>query len=329
MKERVFSGTQPSGNLTIGNYLGALRNYIKQQEKYDCVYCVVDMHALTSGVTKDKLRENSLNVLSLYLASGLDPEKSIIYFQSHVPAHAELQWILNSITPLGQLSRMTQFKSKAKIHADNLYAGLLNYPILMAGDIILYDAKYVPVGDDQRQHIEFTRDIVEKFNYMYGDTFVVPEMLATKTGSRIMSLQDPTAKMSKSDSNPDGYIAMLDDPKIITKKIKRAVTDSLGNFDYNDEQLGLKNLIEIYTAFTGDSIESVVNNYQSKGYGAFKTDLAEIVVESIKPIQEKYNNYISDKGELERIYRDGANRANEIANKKMIEVNEKIGYISR
>lgn len=329
MKERVFSGTQPSGNLTIGNYLGALRNYIKQQEKYDCVYCVVDMHALTSGVTKEKLRENSLNVLSLYLASGLDPEKSIIYFQSHVPAHAELQWILNSITPLGQLSRMTQFKSKAKIHADNLYAGLLNYPILMAGDIILYDAKYVPVGDDQRQHIEFTRDIVEKFNYMYGDTFVVPEMLATKTGSRIMSLQDPTAKMSKSDSNPDGYIAMLDDPKIITKKIKRAVTDSLGNFDYNDEQLGLKNLIEIYTAFTGDSIESVVNNYQSKGYGAFKTDLAEIVVESIKPIQEKYNNYISDKGELERIYRDGANRANKIANKKMIEVNEKIGYISR
>lgn len=329
MRERVFSGTQPSGNLTIGNYLGALRNYIKQQEKYDCVYCVVDMHALTSGVTKEELRENSLNVLALYLAAGLDPEKSIIYFQSHVAAHAELQWILNSITPLGQLYRMTQFKAKAKEHADNLYAGLLNYPILMAGDIILYDAKYVPVGDDQKQHLEFTRDIVEKFNYIYGDTFIAPEMLATKTGSRIMSLQDPTAKMSKSDSNPDGYIAILDDPKKITKKIKRAVTDSLGNFDYNTEQIGLRNLIEIYTAFTEDSIEEVVNRYKSKGYGTFKTDLAEIVVESIRPIQENYDTFISDKGELERIYKEGAKKANEIANNKLEEVYEKIGFIQK
>ena len=329
MKDRIFSGIQNSGHLTIGNYLGALSNFTKQQEKFECYYCIVDMHALTSGVNKDELRNYALEVLSLYLASGLDYEKSTIFFQSHVSAHAELQWILNSITPLGQLSRMTQYKSKSEQHADNLYAGLLNYPILMAADIILYDAKYVPVGDDQRQHMELTRDLVEKFNYIYGDTFVVPEMLATDTGSRIMSLQNPTAKMSKSDPDELGYISMLDEPKKIEKKIKRSVTDSLNNFDYNEEQLGLRNLIEIYTSFTGDSVEEVVNRYRDSGYGKFKSDLALVVIDTLKPIQDSFNIYISDKGELERIYRQGADRAREVADKKLADVYEKIGFIKK
>lgn len=329
MKDRIFSGIQPSGSLTIGNYLGALSNFTKQQEKYDCFYCIVDMHALTAGVDKEALRHNSLEVLSLYLASGLDPEKSAIFFQSHVPAHAELQWVLNAITPLGQLNRMTQFKAKAEKHADNLYAGLLNYPILMAADIILYDAKYVPVGNDQKQHLELTRDLVEKFNFMYGDTFVMPEMLSTSTGSRIMSLQDPTKKMSKSDDDKFAFISMLDDDKAIEKKLKRAVTDSLNNFDYNDEQLGLRNLIEIYTSFSGDSIEDVVNRYSNKGYGLFKKDLIEIVIDGLAPIKKEFERYISDRGELERIYKDGANRAKEVANKKIDEVYEKIGFISK
>lgn len=329
MKDKIFSGIQPSGHLTIGNYLGALSNFTKQQEDFDCFYCIVDMHALTAGVNPEDLRKNSLEVLSLYLASGLDPEKSVIYFQSHVSAHSELQWILNAITPLGQLSRMTQYKSKAEQHADNLYAGLLNYPILMAADIILYDAKYVPVGDDQRQHLEFTRDIVEKFNYIYGDTFVMPEMLSTDTGSRIMSLQDPSAKMSKSDPDTSAYITMLDEPKVIEKKIKRAVTDSLNNFDYNENQLGLRNLIEIYSSFTNDSVEEIVDRYKGKGYGVFKKELAEVIAEGLKPIQERFNLYISDTGELERIYRDGANRAREVADKKLAEVFDKVGFIKK
>lgn len=329
MKDKIFSGIQPSGHLTIGNYLGALSNFTKQQEDFDCFYCIVDMHALTAGVNPEDLRKNSLEVLSLYLASGLDPEKSVIYFQSHVSAHSELQWILNAITPLGQLSRMTQYKSKAEQHADNLYAGLLNYPILMAADIILYDAKYVPVGDDQRQHLEFTRDIVEKFNYIYGDTFVMPEMLSTDTGSRIMSLQDPSAKMSKSDPDTSAYITMLDESKVIEKKIKRAVTDSLNNFDYNENQLGLRNLIEIYSSFTNDSVEEIVDRYKGKGYGVFKKDLAEVIAEGLKPIQERFNLYISDTGELERIYRDGANRAREVADKKLAEVFDKVGFIKK
>lgn len=329
MKDRVFSGIQPSGNLTIGNYLGALKNFTVQQEKYDCIYCIVDMHALTADLPAEKINNYSYELLSLYLAAGLDYKKSIIYFQSHVPAHAELQWILNSITPIGQLSRMTQYKSKAQKHADNLYAGLLNYPILMAADIILYDAKYVPVGEDQRQHLEFTRDIVEKFNGIYGETFIMPEMLATKTGTKIMSLQDPLFKMSKSDEDKNASIYLLDDEKAIEKKIKRAVTDSVGIVGYNNEQLGLKNLIEIYCSFANLSIDEVVNKYKDQGYGVFKKDLANVVIEGLRPLQTKFKEYMNDKGELERIYRLGAERANEIANKKLSEVYSKIGFIKK
>lgn len=329
MKDRVFSGTQPSGNLTIGNYLGALSNYPKQQDKYDCIYCIVDLHALTSGLEPEYINKYSLEVLSLYLAAGVDPNKSIIYMQSHVPAHTELQWILNSISPIGQLSRMTQYKAKAKQHKDNIYAGLLNYPILMAADIILYDAKYVPVGNDQKQHLEFTRDLVEKFNSIYGDTFIMPEMISTNTGSRIMSLQDPESKMSKTDQNEFASIYLLDDDKKIEKKIKRAVTDSLNNFDYNKEQLGLRNLIEIYTSFTEEKPEIVVDRYKDKGYGTFKNDLIEIIIDGLKPLKDKYFEYINDKGELERIYKKGADKANELANKKLADVYKKVGLISK
>lgn len=328
-KDRIFSGIQPSGTLTVGNYLGALRNFVKLQDEYDCLYCIVDLHALTSDIKAEDLYRNSFNVLALYLACGLDFEKSIIYIQSHVPEHAELGWILNTITPLGHLSRMTQYKDKAKKHADNLYAGLLNYPVLMAADIILYDAKYVPVGDDQRQHIEFTRDLVEKFNSRYSETFVMPKMLSTKTGTRIMSLQDPKSKMSKSDPDENGFISMLDEPKKIEKKIKRAVTDSLSNFSYNEEQAGLKNLIDIYAAFTDEEVQKIVDKYKDFGYGKFKSDLAEIVIESLKPIQEEYNRYLQDKAELAKIYRKGAQRARNIASKKLEEVYEKIGILPR
>lgn len=329
MKDRVFSGTQPSGNLTLGNYLGALSNFPKQQEKYDCVYCIVDLHALTSGLAPELINKYSLEVLALYLASGIDPEKSIIYMQSHVPAHTELQWVLNAITPIGHLSRMTQFKAKSKKHSNNIYAGLLNYPILMAADIILYDAKYVPVGNDQKQHLEFTRDLVEKFNSIYGETFVMPDMISTSSGSRIMSLQDPSSKMSKSDENEFASIYILDDEKKIEKKIKRSITDSLNNFDYNKEQIGLRNLIEIYSSFSKENPEIIVSNYKDKGYGAFKKDLIEIVIEGLKPVQEKYKAFMDDKGELERIYKTGANRANEIASKKLSEVYKKVGLISK
>lgn len=327
-KEKIFSGIQPSGTLTIGNYLGALSNFTKQQDAYDCVYCVVDLHALTSFVRPEELRENTLKVLALYLSAGLDPQKSILFVQSHVPAHAELQWILNTVSPLGQLQRMTQYKDKASKHSENLYAGLLNYPILMAGDIILYDAVYVPVGEDQRQHIEFTRDLVEKFNYLYGDTFVMPDILATNVASRVMSLQDPHSKMSKSDADENAFISMLDEPDVITRKIKRAVTDSLGSFAYNEEQAGLRNLIEIYSAFSGDKVEAIADRYKDLGYGKFKGDLAEVVVEGLRPIQQSYYNIMANEDALKMVYEDGARRANEIASKKLKEVYEKTGLLT-
>lgn len=327
-KDVVFSGIQPSGTLTIGNYLGALKNFVNQQEKYDCVYCVVDLHALTSGVSPNELRTNSMEVLALYLAAGLNPDKSIIYFQSHVPAHTELQWVLNAVTPLGQLQRMTQFKAKAE-KAEQIHAGLLNYPILMASDIILYDAKYVPVGDDQKQHLEFTRDLVEKFNHVYGETFVLPEMLKTEAGSRVMSLQDPTSKMSKSDEDINAFISMLDEPARIKKKIMRAVTDSLNSFAYNDQQLGLKNLIDIHSAFSGKTPDEIVGIYKDQGYGTFKKELVEVVVDGLEPLQTRFKEYISDQGQLEKIYKDGAFKANQIADKKLSEVYKKIGLVSK
>ncbi len=328
-KEVVFSGIQPSGALTLGNYIGALSNFAELQEKYQCLYCIVDMHAITVEQEPAKLRKNTLQLLALYLAAGLDPKETMVYIQSHVPEHAELAWVLNTLTYMGQLNRMTQYKDKIKNRGENIPVGLFTYPVLMAADILLYQAHYVPVGEDQRQHLEFSRDLAERFNNRYSETFIVPEMLSTKVGARVMSLQDPESKMSKSDTDPNASIYLLDDGATIKRKVKRAVTDSLGQIAYNDEQLGLKNLLEIYGAMTKEDPKDIVKRYEGQGYGVFKEELGDVIAESLRPLQERYNDYLSDKGELERIYRDGADRARSIAYKTLRKVYKKIGFIPR
>ncbi|MDO5037190.1 MAG: tryptophan--tRNA ligase [Tissierellia bacterium] len=325
-KKIVYSGIQPSGSLTIGNYIGALSNFAELQENYDCLYCVVDQHAITVEQEPAKLRKNTLDVLALYLACGLDPDKAIIYIQSHVPQHVQLGWVLNTITSLGQLNRMTQYKDKAK-KSKEIYAGLLNYPVLMAADILLYQADLVPVGEDQRQHIELTRDLAERFNHRYSPTFVLPEMLSSKVGARIMSLQDPTSKMSKSDPDENGYILVLDEPDAIRRKIKRAVTDSLGQVTYSEDQPGLKNLIDIYASFSKKSVEDIVRDYESLGYGALKEDTAQAVVEVLEPIQGRFKEFRQDKALLEKIYKEGGEKARYLANKTLRKVHKKIGFI--
>lgn len=327
-KKIVYSGIQPSGSLTLGNYIGALSNFGQLQDEYNCLYCIVDNHAITAYQEPKNLRKNTLDVLALYLAAGLDPEKSIIYIQSHVPEHVELMWCLNTITSLGQLQRMTQFKDKAQ-RTKEVEAGLLNYPILMAADILLYNASYVPVGEDQRQHIEFTRDLAQRFNTRYSETFVVPEIMAPKVGARIMSLQDPEKKMSKSDPDPNSYVLILDSEKDTEKKIKRAVTDSLGIIKYSDEQKGLKNLIDIYSVFTKKTPDEIVKEFEGKGYSEFKGAVAEVVNDGMRPIRERFNEIRNDKTYLESVYRDGADRARSIAYKTMSKVHRKMGFIPR
>ncbi len=327
-KKIVYSGIQPSGSLTLGNYIGALSNFGQLQDEYSCLYCIVDNHAITAYQEPKNLRKNTLDVLALYLAAGLDPEKSIIYIQSHVPEHVELMWCLNTITSLGQLQRMTQFKDKAQ-RTKEVEAGLLNYPILMAADILLYNASYVPVGEDQRQHIEFTRDLAQRFNSRYSNTFVIPEIMAPKVGARIMSLQDPEKKMSKSDPDPNSYVLILDSEKDTEKKIKRAVTDSLGIIKYSDEQKGLKNLIDIYSVFTKKTPDEIVKEFEGKGYGEFKGAVAEVVNDGMRPIRERFNEIRNDKAYLESVYRDGADKARSIAYKTMSKVHRKMGFIPR
>ncbi len=328
-KKVIYSGIQPSGSLTLGNYLGALSNFSQYQEEFQCLYCIVDMHAITQPQVPAELRHNTLDLLALYLAAGLDPKESIIYIQSHVPEHVQLQWVLNTITYMGQLSRMTQYKDKAQKHGDNIPAGLFTYPILMAADILLFQTDYVPVGEDQRQHLEFARDLAERFNNRYSETFVVPEIYTPKAGARIMSLQDPTVKMSKSDPDPHASILLLDKPDEMVRKIKRAVTDSEGVVAYRDEQLGLKNLINIYSAMTKETPETIVARYESKGYGDFKEDLATIVVDNLRPLQERYRVYMANKDELEAVYREGAERASAIARKTLRKVYKKVGFVPR
>lgn len=327
-KKIVYSGIQPSGSLTLGNYIGALSNFGQLQDEYNCLYCIVDNHAITAYQEPKNLRKNTLDVLALYLAAGLDPEKSIIYIQSHVPEHVELMWCLNTITSLGQLQRMTQFKDKAQ-RTKEVEAGLLNYPILMAADILLYNASYVPVGEDQRQHIEFTRDLAQRFNTRYSETFVIPEIMAPKVGARIMSLQDPEKKMSKSDPDPNSYVLILDSEKDTEKKIKRAVTDSLGIIKYSDEQKGLKNLIDIYAVFTKKTPDEIVKEFEGRGYGEFKGAVAEVVNDGMRPIRERFNEIRNDKAYLESVYRDGADKARSIAYKTMSKVHRKMGFIPR
>ena len=327
-KKIVYSGIQPSGSLTIGNYIGALKNFIGLQDEYNCLYCIVDMHAITAPQEPKDLRKNTLDVLALYLAAGLDPKKSIIYIQSHVPEHAELGWVLNTMTGLGQLQRMTQFKDKSKKYSD-VQAGILNYPVLMAADILLYGTSYVPVGEDQKQHLELTRDLAQRFNSRYSETFVVPEILTPKVGARIMSLKDPSSKMTKSDSNKDSFILILDSEDDTRKKIKRAVTDSSGEFRYSDEQPGLKNLINIHASFSGMSTEEIVKKYENLGYGEFKEDLGEVVVEGLRPLRERFKEIRDDKAYLESVYKEGSEKASYLARKTLRKVYKKVGFIPR
>lgn len=328
-KKVVFSGAQPSGSLTIGNYLGAIKNWVELQDEYDCYYSIVDLHAITIPQVPKDLRNNTLQQLALYIACGIDPEKSTLFIQSHVSAHAELAWVLNTISYMGQLSRMTQYKEKSKKSEENLNAGLFTYPVLMAADILLYQTDLVPVGEDQKQHLELARDLAIRFNNRYSETFKVPEPLIKEIGARIMSLQNPEAKMSKSDTDENGYILILDSKDAIRRKIKRAVTDSVGIVAYNDEQLGMKNLLNIYSIFSGEDIDTIVKRYEGKGYSEFKEDLAEVIIEGLAPVQEKYNELIKNKDYLEKIYKTGAEKAGYQAMKTLRKVYKKVGFVAR
>ena len=328
-KKVILSGIQSSGFLTLGNYLGALKNWGTLQDEYKCLYCVADLHSITVRQNPAEFRKRALEIFSIYLACGIDPEKSIMFFQSHVSAHAELSWVLNCYTYMGELQRMTQFKDKSAKHADNINSGLFTYPVLMAADILLYQANLVPVGHDQLQHLEITRDIAKRFNGIYGDVFTMPEAYVGKVGARIMSLADPTSKMSKSDPNPNGYIAMLDDRDTIIRKFKKAVTDSDGEIAYREGKDGINNLLGIYSAVTGNTIEESVNEFSGKGYGDFKIAVAEAVADCLKPVQERYYKIREDKSYLQQIYRDGAEKASKLAYKTLRKVYKKVGFTER
>lgn len=329
-KKVIFSGIQPSGSLTLGNYLGALKNWTNLQEEYNCYYCIVDMHAITVPKEPKDLRKNTYEVLANYIAAGLDPDKVTLFIQSHVPAHAELGWVLNCMTYYGELGRMTQFKDKSRKQENgNITAGLFTYPSLMAADILLYQTDLVPVGEDQRQHLELARDIAIRFNNRYSETFVVPEPYIAKVGAKIMNLQDPTSKMSKSDTNDNSYILLSDGDDAIRRKFKRAVTDSIGEVRLSDEQPGVKNLLGIYSKITGESIENLVEKYEGKGYAQFKDDVAEAVITELKPLREKRDDLLNNKDYLEEIYKKGAEKAENAARKTLRKVYKKVGFIPR
>ncbi len=311
----IFSGIQPSGSLTLGNYLGALRNFLTFQNDNECYYCIVNQHAITVPQDPKELLQNTRNLAALYLAVGLDPKKSILFVQSEVPEHVKLGWIMITTSYVGELERMTQYKDKARKQGESIPAGLLTYPPLMAADILLYQTKYVPVGEDQTQHLEITRDLAQRFNRLYGDVFTIPEIQLVEGGARVMSLQEPTKKMSKSDDNDMATIRLLDDPKVIVKKIKRAQTDSENSVHYDKENKpGISNLMGIYHALTGNSYETIKQSYEGKGYGAFKSDLADLLVNHLTPIQERYKELIQSP-ELDVILDEGAERAHETASK--------------
>lgn len=327
--KRILSAIQPSGMLTLGNYLGALKNWKNLQDDFaghECLYMVADLHTITVRQEPAKFRQTIYSTCALLLALGLDPEKSVMFVQSDVPAHSELSWLLSCYTQFGELSRMTQFKDKSQKHADNVNAGLFTYPVLMAADILLYNTSIVPVGIDQKQHIEITRDIAGRFNSIYGDVFTLPEPYIPKCGARVMSLQNPTSKMSKSDENPNGYVAILDKPEDIMRKFKRAVTDSEAVVKYGEGRDGINNLIGIYSAVTNKTFEQIEAEFEGKGYGDFKTAVGEAVVEELRPIREKYDEIIKDKAQIEKIYREGADKAAYMARKTLSKVKRKIGY---
>lgn len=322
--EKIFSGIQPSGTLTLGNYLGAIKQFVEVQDDYDCYFCIVDEHAITVPQDRLELRKNIRSLAALYLASGIDPKKATLFVQSEVPAHTQLGWMLQSISYVGELERMTQYKDKSK-GQEAVSSALLTYPVLMAADILLYQANLVPVGNDQKQHIELTRDLAQRFNNRFNDIFTIPDIRVPKVGARIMSLQDPTKKMSKSDENEKGYISMLDEPKRIEKKIKSAVTDSEGIVRYDKENKpGISNLLTIYSSCTGESIESLEQKYEGKGYGEFKQEVANAVIDVLKPIQERYAELI-DSEQLDDILDEGAEKASIIANKTLAKAKKAMG----
>ena len=322
----LFSGMQATGNLTLGNYLGALKNWVSLSDEYTCFWCVVDEHSITVRQDPAVLRKRARALLMLYIAAGLDPEKNCIYFQSHVSAHAELAWILGCFTYMGELQRMTQFKDKSAKHADNINAGLFTYPVLMASDILLFQADYVPVGIDQKQHLELTRDVAQRFNAIYGDVFTIPEGYYGKVGARVMSLQDPMKKMSKSDENPNASIYLMDDPDTIMRKFKRAVTDSEAQILYREEQPGIMNLIDIYAACTNKTPAEVVKEFDGKGYGDFKMAVGESVVSVLKPLQDEFARLEKDKAYIDSCIKGNAEKAGYYANKTLRKVQKKIGF---
>jgi len=326
-KKIIFSGIQPSGEFTLGNYFGAIKNWTTLQEDYHCIYSVVDMHAITVPQEPAALRKRSFQCAAMLLAAGLDPEKIILFIQSHVSAHAELAWILNCFSYMGELSRMTQFKDKSKKQGENIRVGLYDYPVLMAADILLYQADLVPVGNDQKQHLELARDLAQRFNQTFSDTFVVPDGYFGTAGARIMSLQEPTKKMSKSDENFNGFISMVDSRDRIIAKMKRAVTDSETEVRYDTEKKpGISNLLEIYCCATGYTLEAAQKEFVHTGYGDFKLAVGEAVADALMPIQNEYNRLLNEKTYVEQILKQGAEKANFIANKTLNKVKRKIGY---
>ena len=328
-RKRVFSGVQPTGKVTLGNYLGAIRNWKPLQDQYECIYCVVDLHSLTVTQVPAELRKNTMELVALYIACGIDPTKSTLFIQSHVHEHAELAWILDTIAYVGELNRMTQFKDKSRKHADNINMGLMNYPVLMASDILLYNADYIPVGKDQVQHVELTRDLAERFNARYSDTFVVPEALLNKSGQSIKSLQDPTAKMSKSDPNDNALISLSDDADTIRRKLKRAVTDSDTCVRHGADKPAISNLLNIYTLCSGMSIADAEKQFEGKGYGEFKDAVADAVISVVAPIQAEQKKLLADKAYLEGVLKTGAEHASYIASKTLAKVYRKVGLIPR
>ncbi|AAP95170.1 tryptophan--tRNA ligase [[Haemophilus] ducreyi] len=339
-KSIVFSGVQPSGELTIGNYLGALRNWVTLQDDYDCLFCIVDLHAITVRQDPIALRKSTLDVLALYLACGIDPNKSTIFIQSQVPEHSQLAWVLNCYTYFGEMGRMTQFKDKSARYEENVNVGLFTYPVLMAADILLYQANQVPVGDDQKQHLEITRDIANRFNTLYGkkdaegklieSVFTVPECFIAKACARVMSLLEPTKKMSKSDDNRNNVIGLLEDPKAVAKKIKRAMTDSdeppVIKYDQKNKA-GVSNLLDILAAITGKSMVELEAEFEGKMYGHLKTEVADQVMAMLTGLQERYQRFRQDEALLEKIYRDGAEKARMRAKKTLDEVYKLIGFV--
>ena len=325
-KKVMLSGIQPSGELTLGSYMGAIKNWVALQDEYDCLYCIVDMHAITVRQVPADLRRRSVAQLAQYIACGLDPEKNIMFIQSHVPQHAELSWVLGCYTQFGELSRMTQFKDKARKHADNVTAGLFTYPVLMAADILLYQADLVPVGDDQRQHVELCRNIANRFNNYFPDTFTIPEAFVPKMGARVMSLGQPENKMSKSE--PDGCVFLMDKPEDIMRKFKRAVTDCETAVRYDlENKPGISNLLTIYCAATGKTMAEAEAEFEGQGYGIFKPAVGEAVVELLRPIQAEASRLMADKAYLEEIYAQGAARAQALANRTIRKVYKKVGFV--